>query len=111
MFVVKNDHADVPFSISAPSVVDSEGEPVFANELTYVITSSNPEVVDLQVNMDGVSGIAHFGRSGQAAITVNVLARETGQLLGAFGAQFTVTTGDPASIAGGSIAFEGLTES
>lgn len=111
MFIVKNDQADVPFSINAPTVTDAEGEPVAAGDLDYVIESSDPEVVSLQINEDGVSGVAHFGHSGQAAINVNVFAKATGALLGAFGAQFTVTVGDPAAISGGTILFEGLTES
>lgn len=110
MYIVKNDQVDVPFSVSA-SVVDAEGEPVDAGALRFDIQTSDPDVVLLGVNADGVSGTAHFGHSGQAAVTVNVTSVATGQLLGTFGAQFTVTTGDPAAIAGGTIVFEGLSES
>jgi len=41
-------------------------------------------------------------------VTVSLL---DGTVVGSFGAQFTVTAGDPKAITGGSIAFEGLIES
>lgn len=108
MFVLKDDHADVNFSVTAPDVTDAEGNKIPAAELTYEVTSSDESVVAITTT-DGKSGSVHFGAPGQASINVNVKTGDT--LLGAFGAQFTVTTGDPAAIAGGSIGFDGLTES
>lgn len=110
MFIVKADHPDVPFTINPPSVVDSEGNPVDPGTLRYAITTDNAEVVSLTLNPDGVSGTAHFGAPGLANVNVTVEPADGGAMLGSFGAQFTVTAGDPAAIVGGSITFDGLTE-
>ena len=110
MYIVRNSQPDVPFHINAVAL-DEEGEQVPDERLLFQVQSSDSDVVSVALGSDGVSGVAHFGRSGTASIVVSVSARSTGEILGSFGAQFTVTTGDPAAISGGTIVFEGLTES
>jgi hypothetical protein len=56
-----------------------------------------------------LTGVVHFGAPGIASLNVQVSSG--GNLLGSFGAQFTVTAGDVSAITGGTIQFEGLTES
>lgn len=109
MFIVPDNQPDVNFAITAPTVLDAEGNAIEAPALTYEIVSDNPDAVALTINADGVSGSAHFGNPGLANINATV-KDEGGNLIGSFGAQFTVTTGAPSSIAGGGITFEGLTE-
>jgi len=108
MFIVKDDNPDVAYSITAPSVTDAEGNPIPDASLTYEVTSSDDTVVAITPADPPTTGSVHFGNPGQAAINVNVKSGDA--LLGAFGAQFTVTVGDPAAITGGSISFEGLTD-
>jgi len=108
MFIIPDNQADVSYSITAPSATDAEGVAIPDAVLTYEATSSDDSVVSLAPSADGLSGTAHFGAPGQASINVNVSAN--GQLLGAFGAQFTVTAGPVAAITGGNIAFDGLAE-
>lgn len=117
MFIVKADNPDVGYTITPPSVTDSEGNPVSVGDLTFEVSSDNPGAVALTPDpADQLHGSAHFGSPNadgspaMANINVAVKATATGTLLGSFGAQFTVTTGDPAAIVGGSITFEGLTE-
>lgn len=111
MYIVKDDNPDVGFEIEAPIVTDAEGNELPATEMVFNTSSSDPAVVEVQIPdpVDPQHGAVHFGKPGNAAITVNVLTK-AGVLLGSFGAQFTVTVGDPASIVGGKITFAGLTE-
>ena len=109
MYIVRNSQPDVPFHLNAVAL-DEEGEQVPNERLLFQIQSSDSDVVAVSLGEDGVSGTAHFGRSGTASIVVSVSARSTGEILGSFGAKFTVTTGAPATISGGSIVFEGLSE-
>lgn len=105
MYIVKNDNPDVGYQLSY-QVTDAEGE-VLPNEQTIAeVVSDNPGVVAV----DPETSTVHFGTSGLASINATVKRASDGELLGSFGAQFTVTTGDPSAIAGGSIVFEGLTE-
>lgn len=107
MIIVKDDNPDVGYSITAPQATDSEGNPVDAGQLSFEVSSSDANVVALTPDPnDQTKGTVHFGSPGQAAVNVNVMA--AGKLLGAFGEQFTVTTGDPAAITGGGIQFDGL---
>ena len=116
MFVIKDNNPAVGFTITPPSVVDAEGFPVDAGTLKFVVESDNPGAVAVTVNADGVSGSVAFGSPNadgtpaQANLIVKVL-NAIDEQLGAFGAQFIVTAGDAASIVGGSIVFEGITES
>jgi len=109
MFVVQDNHAAVNFSITAPDVTDAEGHTVPASELSYETTSTDTSAVTVVPGADQQHGSLEFGAPGQSSINVNV-SDLNGNLLGAFGAQFTVTAGDPAAIVGGSINFEGLVE-
>jgi len=109
MFVVKDDNPDVSYSISAASAVDAEGNAIPDAQLTYETVSDNPAAVAITPDSTGLAGTVKFGSPGLA--NINVTVSFNGALLGSFGAQFTVTTGDPAAISGGSIEFNGLTES
>jgi len=110
MFIVKDDNPDVAYSITAPAATDAEGNAIPDAELSYEVSSSDDSVVQITPNPDDAkTGTVHFGNPGQASLNVNVKTGDV--LLGAFGAQFTVTVGDPAAISGGSIGFDSLTES
>lgn len=109
MFIVKDDNPDVKYSITPPEATDSEGNVIAGAALDFEITTTDSTVVQVTPDADPKTGTVHFGAPGQASLNVNVKSGDT--LLGAFGAQFTVTTGDVAAIAGGAIQFEGLTES
>ena len=109
MFVEKADRPDVPYEITAPEVKDSEGNLVPDSQITYEVSSTDTSVVEVTPNPDDPkTGNVHFGSPGQASINVN--AKVGSDLVQAFGAQFTLTAGDPASIVGGAINFPGLTE-
>lgn len=105
MFIVKADNPAVGYSLSY-SVTDSEGNALPNEETTAEVTSTDEAVV----SVDSASGQISFGSPGVASVNVQVKDADNGNLLGSFGALFTVTAGDPAAIAGGSIAFDGLTE-
>jgi hypothetical protein len=110
MFIVEADHADTRYSITPASAVDSEGNAIPDAQLTYEVVSDNPASVEITPDTDNtLAGGVHFGAPGLANVNATVKFGET--LLGSFGAQFTITAGDPAAITGGGIAFEGLTES
>lgn len=109
MFIVKDNNADVGYSITPPTVTDAEGNAVDAGTLTFEVTSTDSNVVAITPT-DQLTGSAHFGAPGVASVNVQV-KNAAGDVLGSFGAQFTVTAGDPAAIVGGTISFDGLTES
>ena len=102
MYIVKDDNPDVGYSISY-TAFDAEGNALDASATKSSVVSDNESVVSV------LDGQIHFGAPGLANINVTV-SDLNDVLLGSFGAQFTVTTGDPASISGGSITFDGLTE-
>lgn len=108
MYIVKADNPDVGYVITPPTVTDSEGNPVPVDSLVYETVSDNPDVLTVNT-VDPLTGTVHFGAPGVANINVQVKDVD-GDLLGSFGAQFTLTAGDPATIVGGAITFEGLTE-
>jgi hypothetical protein len=110
MFIVKATNEDVGYSIVKPTVTDAEGDPIPDASLTFEAVSDNPDVVALTASADDpLAGTVHFGAPGLANINVTVKSGDL--LLGSFGAQFTITVGDPAAITGGGITFAGLTES
>lgn len=116
MFIVKDDNPDVEYMITPPTVTDAEGSPVAISDLTFEVTSDNATAVAVTpAPANQLAGTVHFGSPNAdgtpslANINVKVTATATGTLLGSFGAQFTVTAGDPAAIAGGDISFAGLT--
>lgn len=109
MYVVKADHPETKYNISA-DVVDSEGNVIEATELDWEVTTDNPDAVEIVPDDDNnpTTGAVKFGSPGTA--NVNITASYKGNILGSFGAQFTVTTGDPSAIANANITFEGLSE-
>ena len=116
MIIVKDTQPDVNYSISFIAR-DAEGFPVSDAALTVEVVSDNPGAVAVTPDpADQRRGSATFGGPNPdgspaiANITVSVKTVD-GMLLGSFGEQFTVTAGDPAAIAGGTIIFEGLTPS
>lgn len=110
MFIVSDDHADVNFSITAPAVVDAEHHPVDPQPtLTYEVVSDNPDAVAVTFDSGALTGSFTFGAPGLANINATV-TDASNNLVGSFGAQFTVTTGAAAGITGGAIQVEDLTE-
>lgn len=107
-YVVKTDNPDVGYSVTVGEAKDSEGNVVPDAQLGITVESDNSDVVEITQNEDPKTGSIHFGNPGNATVTVNVYSGET--LLGSGAASFVVTTGDPASISGVAVAFEGLTE-
>jgi hypothetical protein len=108
MYIVKDDNPDVGFELAFVAK-DSEGNEVPSDGLSVEITSDNEDAVAVNADETGRAGSIHFGAPGLANINVTV-ENDNGDLLGSFGAQFTVTTGDPASIMSGTLTFDGLTE-
>lgn len=104
VIVVKDDNPDVAYDVQDLVVTDSEGQVIDHPNLTFSIESSDPNVVQITPNDAASTGTAHFGAPGQANVNLNVMDGE-GNLLGALGAQFTVTAGDPKAITGGSLKF------
>lgn len=112
MYIVKADAPDVGFSVdlSDAEFKDSEGNVVSDETLDVKVVSDNEEAVSVSAGPDGRSGTVHFGSLGDAALTATISDTESGRTYGVFGAQFHIVAGDPATMAGGKIAFEGLTE-
>jgi hypothetical protein len=108
MYIVKADHPEIGFNLSF-TVTDSEGNVVPDSSLIVMVESDNEDAVDITVDETGRAGTVMFGNPGLANVNATVESEE-GVLLGSFGAQFTVTVGDPAAIVGGALVFEGLTE-
>lgn len=110
MFIVRADNPAVAYQITEPQVTDSEGNLISGEDLSYEVTSTDSAVVAVEQDAENeLRGLVSFGGPGLASINA-VVKDSTGDILGSFGAQFTVTVGDPAAIVGGSIAFEGLEE-
>lgn len=108
-YVVKDDNPDVGFKLTLGEVKDSEGNVVTDPQgLVTEILSTNDGVVQFTPGADDRSGTVKFGSPGQANLNYNV-KDATGKVLGSGSDGFTVTTGDPASIAGISASFDGLT--
>jgi hypothetical protein len=106
-YIVKDDNPDVGFSVSVGDVKDAEGNAIPDASLSYEIASSDDTVLGVTLNEDGKSGTVHFGNPGVAAFSVQVKSGDT--VLGSGGDNFTVTTGDPASISSVATSFDGLT--
>lgn len=118
MFTVKANRPDEPYEIILPTL-KSEGKviPTTPADFDWTIESSNPSAVELVADSDEnpLTGNVHFGTAqddGTPALSsVNVMGvhRDSG-LAFSFGAQFTVTAGDPDEVSGGTISFPNLTE-
>jgi hypothetical protein len=108
MYIVKADNPEVGFNLSF-TATDSEGNTVPTDTLNVNVESDNEDAVEVNTDAGGMSGTVTFGNPGLANVNVTV-EDDDGNLLGSFGAQFTVTVGDPKAIAGGTLTFDGLTE-
>lgn len=108
MFVVKDDNADVNFSVVTGDVTDAEGNVIPEAQLDLAVVSTDDSVVAVTFDAAAKSGSVHFGNPGTATVTAT--ASSGGKLLGSGAADFTVTVGDPAAISGISLTFDGLTE-
>lgn len=108
MYIVKDDNPPVGYTLTVGDVTDAEGNAIPDAQLSVEVVSDNPASVAVTSDADAKTGSISFGSPGDAAITASVKSGD--KVLGVVGAQFHVTTGDPAAISGGSIAFEGLTE-
>lgn len=108
-YIVKADNPDVGFSLTLGEVKDSEGNVVEAPEgLVTEILSTHEGVVQFIPGDTDREGTVKFGSPGQANLNYNVKTAE-GVVLGSGSDGFTITAGDPASIAGITATFEGLT--
>lgn len=112
MYIVADDNPDVNYSVdtSDVQVKDAEGNVIPDEQLTIDVVSDNPAAVSLTPGADGKSGTASFGSPGDAAVTATIKDAKSDTVFAVLGAQFHVTTGNPASITGGKLSFEGLTE-
>lgn len=108
VFIVKDDHEPVNFSLALGEVKDAEGNVIPDAQLDIAVASDNPDAVAVSFDAAAKTGSVSFGAPGQANVTANVSSG--GKLLGTGAAAFTVTVGDPASISGVGINFDGLTE-
>lgn len=108
MFIVKDDHEAVNFSLKLGTVTDAEGNTIPDAQLDAVVESSDPSVVAVSFDSGSKTGSVSFGNPGVASITAQVKSGDT--LLGSGAADFTVTVGDPAAISSVGLNFEGLTE-
>lgn len=108
MFVVKDDNADVNFSVVTGDVTDAEGNVIPDAQVDLAVSSTDDSVVAVTFDATSKSGSVHFGNPGTATVTAT--ASNGGTLLGSGAADFTVTVGDPAAISGISLSFDGLTE-
>jgi len=108
MFVVKDDNADVPFSLVLGDVTDAEGKAIPDAKVQVNVESTDESVVAVTFDADAKTGTVHFGDPGTATVTATVSSGD--KLLGSGAADFTVTAGDPAAIASVALNFEGLTE-
>lgn len=108
-YVVKADNPDVGFSLTLGEVKDSEGNVIENPEgLTTEILSTNEGVLGFIPGDNDRTGTVHFGSPGQANLNYSVKDAD-GTVLGSGSDGFTLTTGDPASIAGITATFDGLT--
>lgn len=108
MFIVKDDHAPVPFALNLGTVTDAEGNAVPDAKLDVTVESSNADAVAVEFDADAKTGTVSFGSPGEAEVRANVSSN--GTLLGTGAASFTVTVGDPAAISSVDLAFDGITE-
>lgn len=108
VFIIKDDHEAVNFTLALGDVTDAEGKTITDAQLDIVVESSNPSVVAVNFNTIERRGVVSFGDPGVASLTATVSSGDT--LLGSGAADFTVTTGDPAAISSVGLKFEGLTE-
>ena len=117
MIIVKDNNPDVRYAVGGFTVVDAEGSPVPGAQVSVVVESDNPSAVVVTPDADpapgSAAGSASFGSPNpdgspsQATVTAKVMFGE--KVVGLFTETFGVTAGDPESIVGGTLTFEGLT--
>src|SRR6266699_6332332 len=103
VYKVKDDNPDVNYSIEVGETKDAEGNVIPDAQVSVEVASDNADSVSVIPGDNPKAGAVHFGNPGQATVTATV-KDGSGNLLGAGTASFLVTTGDPASIAGVSLA-------
>lgn len=108
MFIVKDDHEPVNFSLVLGDVTDAEGNSIPDAKVDVEVLSSDESVLALSFDAATKSGTVSFGNPGVASLTASVSSG--GKLLGSGAADFTVTVGDPAAISSVALNFDGLTE-
>ncbi len=108
MYIVKDNNPDVGYSIEVGEVKDAEGNVIPDAQLSVEVASDNPAAVAVNPGSDPKSGTISFGAPGNATVTASVKSGDT--VLGQGTASFLVTAGDPASISGVNLKFDGLTE-
>ena len=108
MFVVKDDHEPVNFSLSLGDVTDAEGNVITDADLDVAVESSDANVLSVEFSAFERRGTVSFGSPGVASLTATVKSGD--KLLGSGAADFTVTVGDPAAISSVGLSFDGLTE-
>ncbi len=108
-YVVEADNPDVGFELILGEVKDSEGNVIENPQgLVTEILSTNDGVVQFIPGATDRTGQVKFGSPGQASLQYSV-TDANGEVLGSGSDGFTVTTGDPSSIASIEATFEGLT--
>jgi hypothetical protein len=108
VFIVKDDHEPVNFSVALGDVTDAEGNTIPDAQVNLEVLSSDDSVLSLSFDAAVRTGVVSFGSPGVASLTAKVSSGDN--LLGSGAADFTVTTGDPAAISNVALSFEGLTE-
>ena len=104
-YKVKDDNPPVRFNITGGEIKDAEGNVI---PTTLETTVTDPNVLGLTLDDDNRSGELSFGSPGVA--NFNVVEKDSdGNIVASNSDGFTVTTGDPASIAPIVTAFEGIT--
>lgn len=107
-FILKDDNPPFGLQLQLGEVKDAEGQ-VIANPsgLSKSIASTDPSVLVVTDNGDGSAQVS-VGAPGQASLQYEV-KNEAGKVLGSGSDGFTITTGDPDSIASVTAAFDGIT--
>ncbi len=107
-YIVKDDNPAVGVKVQLGEVKDAEGKVITdPSGLKIAISSTDDTAVAVTDNGDGTGSVS-FGDPGQASVEVSV-TDASGNVLATGSDGFTVTTGDPASIASVTSTFDGLT--
>ncbi len=110
MYIVEADHPDTIVTASF-TVKDSEGNVLDPSAVKVEFSAENQEAINVfPIDEQPLSATVHFVSPGLGSVNCTVSTHE-GVLLASFGAQFTIVAGDPSSVTGGNLSFEGLTES
>jgi hypothetical protein len=107
MYIVKDDHEDVEYRIGEVTAQDAEGNAVDVAGMNVSVVSSDPAVVKV-TSRTPTEGKLSFGKPGNATVAATINAPSGQQIVRT--ANFVVTTGDVALIAGGNLEIDGLTE-